>query len=119
MAPHPVDPQRGYIGGASQGGSGVVGAMARYPGLFAAGVSWAGAWDANEAGALGEARVWALHGAADTVVPPKHSIKTIRAIHQLGGEGRLTILPGIGHGFHTGPEMSEALDWMFGTRRDH
>lgn len=118
-ARYPIDRDRIYIVGASQGGVGVFGALARHPGLFAAGLSWAGAWDAHEAGALDRARVWALHGQDDQIVPPRYSAETTRAIHHLGGDARLTLISDVGHGFHTGPQMEEAIGWLLETRRAH
>ena len=114
---YPVDLRRIYVVGASQGGSGVFGAFARYPNIFAAGVSYAGGWDIREPGALRDSNIWALHGLADKTVSPNLSANAVEGIRQLGGKARLTLLHGQGHGLRMSPKMAQAFDWMMQQRR--
>ena len=117
MASRPIDPRRVYVMGASQGGIGVFAAFARHPDLFAAGVSFAGAWDARESGALKRSNIWALHGLADRTVPARHSIEAVEGIRRLGGAAKLTLLPGETHGWRMTPQMGEAVEWMLKQRQ--
>jgi len=108
----PIDPSRVYVVGASQGGSGVFGAFARHPGLFAAGISYAGGWDVRDPGRLQDANIWALHGMQDKTVPPQLSVDAVEGIRRLGGQARLTLLPDQNHGFQMTDEMRTAIKWM-------
>lgn len=75
-----IDPSRIYITGHSMGGAGVIGALERYPDVFAAGISSAGIWSPTEISNI-KAPLYLLHGKRDNAIPVTYS-------QQLGQAGR-------------------------------
>ncbi|QOI99862.1 MAG: prolyl oligopeptidase family serine peptidase [Phycisphaeraceae bacterium] len=109
----PIDPERLYLTGLSQGGHGVWHYAAHRPGTFAAIAPVCGFQDwpttpgprpspasstaARLASAITGLPVWAFHGEADTVVTPEHTRAMIAALREAGGSPRATFFPGVGH----------------------
>src|SRR5262249_8103150 len=61
----PVDTNRIYIVGCSEGGSGAFGAVLRYPDVFAAAVPMSAGWTFSEAPKMTKVPIWAFQGAKD------------------------------------------------------
>lgn len=68
-----IDPKKIFIVGHSMGGSGVFGALERYPDVFAAGVASAGAWSPLEVSNINDPLL-IFHGAQDQAVPVQNSL---------------------------------------------
>jgi predicted peptidase len=82
---HPVDPNRIYIIGCSIGGTGVFGAIARYPDLFAAGVAISGYWKTIDAPIMINTPLLIIHGAEDSVIDATVSRDMANAVKDSGG----------------------------------
>jgi predicted peptidase len=114
-AAEPVDRRRVYLTGLSMGGYGSWSLAAQHPELFAAVVPICGGGDPAWATKLKDVPIWAVHGGADTTVPPQNSRKMIDAIKAAGGSPRYTELEGVGHNSWT-PAYDDpqgVLPWMF------
>jgi dipeptidyl aminopeptidase/acylaminoacyl peptidase len=113
-----IDPDRLYITGLSMGGFGVWIAISRYPDKFAAAIPICGGGDPS---AIGEttAKVWAFHGAADTLVPPRRSREMIEALRRGGADPRYSEYPGVGHNaWQRAYHEPELVEWLFAQRRE-
>lgn len=97
LASDQADPDQVYLIGYSMGGFGAWELAARAPDRFAAVVPIAGSGDPVWAEQLLDARIWAIHGSADTVVPVEQSRDMIAAIRDLGGTPRYDELVGSPH----------------------
>ena len=82
---YPVDPNRIYIIGCSIGGTGVFGAIARYPDLFAAGIALSGYWKTIDAPIMINTPLLIIHGAEDSVIDATQSREMAEAIEENGG----------------------------------
>jgi predicted peptidase len=129
-----VDPARIYLTGLSQGGHGAWVLGARHAGTWAAVVPVCGyvaarrgdaglpapfRGDAAELAArLAPTPVWAFHGEADDVVPVDQTVLLVEALRAAGGDPRVTIFPGVGHGSWDPAYRDEALPrWLFAQHR--
>ncbi len=93
-----IDKGRIYIAGLSQGGMGVLDLCARYPLLFAAGISICGAGEPSTAKLFGDkVAIWLFHGGKDDIVPPSFSRQYARRLKRYGTKNRYTEYPGVGH----------------------
>jgi predicted peptidase len=111
----PIDDKRIYLTGLSMGGYGSWQLAAHHPNLFAAVVPICGGGQTAWAAQLKDVPIWAVHGDADTVVPPSKSRDMIEAIKAAGGNPKYTELPGVGHNSWT-PAYEDphgVLEWMF------
>lgn len=115
-----IDPRRIYLIGLSMGGYGAWELAMRAPERFAAVVPICGGGDQNRAASLRHVRLWAVHGADDTVVPVSESRKMIAAVESAGGKPRYLELQGVGHDCWAGVfrEKSDVLAWMFQQTRN-
>lgn len=112
-----IDPDRVYVMGLSMGGYGTWDAVTRHPDLFAAAVPICGGGDPGMAGAI-KAPVWAFHGGADTVVPPRASREMIDALKKSGAEPKYTEYEGVGHNSWVNAWAEKDLgDWLFAQKR--
>lgn len=68
-----------------------------HPDLLAAIVPISGGGDPKNAKSSAGIAVWAFHGEKDEAVPVAKCERMFAAIRKLGGQPRLTILPGAGH----------------------
>ncbi len=115
----PIDPDRVYVIGCSDGGSGVFGAMAQHPETFRAGIAIAGAWDWTEEslGHLGKRPIWIINGAKDTVIPPYYGRNVFDAVKAKGGRVYYTEYPDMGHYCPVfGSEGNSLWKWLFSQR---
>jgi predicted peptidase len=110
-----IDPQRVYLAGFSMGAFGAWELAARAPDRFAAVVPIAGGGSPAIAPQLVNVQLWAVHGAADDVVPVEQSRSMIEAIQNCGGNPKFTEYPAVGHGAwrKVFQADSETLAWMF------
>jgi predicted peptidase len=95
------------------GGFGAWIAISRYPRLFAAAIPVCGGGDPLAVSGT-TTKVWAFHGSADTVVPPRRSREMIEALKKAGASPRYTEFAGVGHNAweHAYGEPGLA-DWLF------
>lgn len=110
-----IDPQRVYLAGFSMGASGAWDLAARAPGKFAAVVPIAGGGRPETAPRLVDVRLWAVHGAADEVVPVVQSRNMIKTVRSSGGNPRYTEYAGLGHQSwrQVFQRDAEVLEWIF------
>ncbi|MCX7700159.1 MAG: dienelactone hydrolase family protein [Gemmataceae bacterium] len=114
----PVDRQRIYLTGLSQGGYGTWDFICRRPELFAAAIPVCGGGDPGQASKLVKLPIWAFHGDADSVIPPERSRDMVAAIEKAGGKPKYTEYPGVGHDSWTPTyRNAEVLEWLFKQRR--
>lgn len=133
----PIDANRIYLTGLSQGGHGAWVLGARHKGLWAAVVPVCGyveprvrdAGGAVPRGAYGgmaadlakslvRVPVWAFHGAADSIVPAAQSEAMIAALVAAGGKPKLTLFPGVDHGSWDPAYRDSGLPaWLLAQRR--
>ncbi len=112
-----IDRDRIYLVGYSMGGYGTWATAAADAELFAAIVPIAGGHDPEDATALVEIPIWALHGAVDDVVPVDQTTGVVEAIRAAGGNPKLTVYPEVGHGILSQVYESEAMwHWLFEQR---
>jgi predicted peptidase len=98
MAVYSVDEDRIYVTGLSMGGYGSWMLACEIPDRLAAVAPICGGGDPEQAERLVDLPVWAFHGGADPVVPPKLSGDMIEAIRRAGGRhAKLTIYPEARH----------------------
>lgn len=136
LAELPIDPDRVYLTGLSQGGYGTWYLGAKHADRFAAIAPVCGyinaplrrgdpagiTADIPEAKALAaslhDMPTWIFHGDADDVVPPQHSTAMHGALKAAGNEARLSMYPGVNHG-SWGPAYREAElpGWLLSHRR--
>lgn len=113
-----IDMERVSITGISMGGYGTWEMGMSYPGFFSAlgpvcggGISW-------RVSVIGKTPVWAIHGDADTVVPPVNSIELCQRLKSAGGEVELTLLHGVGHNsWEFAYERTTLIDWLISKKR--
>ena len=110
-----IDPSHIYIAGISQGGMGVLDLVARFPDLFAAGISICGAGEPSTARHFAsKVPLWLFHGDKDEVVPVSFSREFSRRIKRSGGVARYTEYPGTGHDSWTKAFAEpDLLRWLF------
>lgn len=114
----PVDRNRVYLTGLSNGGIGTWIWGETSPERFAAlllvcgmGIPW-GAF------ALKDTPVWAFHGEADGTIPCFESQRMVDGINAAGGHARLTTYPGVGHNsWDYAYTDDEVVEWMLQQRR--
>lgn len=109
-----ANPDRVYVTGLSMGGFGTWVMAAEYPGLFAAAAPVCGGGNPAMAERLAALPIWAVHGAADDVVPVERSREMVNAIRAAGGNMRYTELPGVGHGSWTAAyaDSDGVIPWL-------
>lgn len=113
-----IDEDRIYIIGCDDGASGVYGALANYPGVFAAGVAIAGRWGFPDRGKIAKTPLLILQGANDTVVPADFSRNMSKLIAAVGGKVSYHEFPGIGHECENPNFYSQVvMKWLFAHSR--
>ncbi len=111
-----VDSRQLAVTGLSLGGEGAYQLVIAYPETFAraAPICGPGPWHGVTA-ASAAVPTWVFHGDADEVVPLSHSLDLVDEIRRHGGEPRLTVYPGVGHGsWRPAYGDGELLDWLSG-----
>lgn len=114
-----ADRDRVYVTGLSMGGFGTWALAARYPDLFAAAAPICGGGDPTTAKRLVDLPIWAVHGAADDVVPVERSREMVDAVQVAGGDIRYTELPGVSHDSWTAAyaDLDGIVAWLFRQER--
>jgi predicted esterase len=113
-----IDENRIYIIGCDDGAAGVYGALANYPGVFAAGVAIAGAWAFPDRGKIAKTPLLILHGSNDVVVPADFSRNMAKLIAAVGGKVSYHEFPGIGHDCDNPNFYSQVVvKWLFAHSR--
>lgn len=111
-----VDTSRRYVTGLSMGGFGTWDLVAGLPsGFFEAAVPMSAYGDPSRGPDYLGTRIWAFHGAADSVVPVEPDRATIEAIRSAGGDPLYTETAG-DHGIWQpiyNDATGELYDWMF------
>ncbi|MBP7865870.1 MAG: dienelactone hydrolase family protein [Acidobacteria bacterium] len=114
-----VDPDRVYLVGYSNGGTGVISCARAWPDRLAAAVSVCGAGIDGPPGAaflsnLGPVPLLFIHGEKDTVIPARASRDTVDALRKLPRQAalELTLLPGRGHDVGLGEIGGSILDFL-------
>lgn len=117
-AKYPVDTDRIYIIGCSEGGEGAFGAARHFPDVFAAAVPISGGWSAWDAENLTKIPLLVMHGARDTVVPVSRSRDTVQAIRKLGGVAEYAEFPSMGHECPSPSLYSKKIwAWLFSQKK--
>ncbi|TAL33763.1 MAG: hypothetical protein EPN97_09000 [Alphaproteobacteria bacterium] len=113
-----IDENRIYIIGCDEGGSGVYGAAAHFPGIFAAGVAMGGTWSFLDAPKLAKTPLLLLQGATDTVVTPEYTRNMKQYIKNANGPVFIGEFPNIGHDCESPGYYSHAVwKWLFAQKR--
>jgi predicted esterase len=92
-----IDPARIYVRGSSMGGSGTWRMLTRYPGLFAAGVSYCGYPSGSRIENLSNVPLWIFHDREDWVVPIDGERWPVRLMRDRGYPARMSESEGYGH----------------------
>lgn len=92
---YPIDKNRVYVIGCSEGGFGAFGAALRYPDTFAAAVPIGSGWTAADARGFAKVPLWVFHGAEDAFIPPELSRGAASYIKAYGGKANYTEVPGV------------------------
>ncbi|QQG35631.1 MAG: hypothetical protein HYS17_08910 [Micavibrio aeruginosavorus] len=109
-----IDPQRIYVIGCAEGGTGVFGSALLLPDLFAAGIAISGEWNERFAPKMAKMPLWAIHGAEDKLVPPDANRNLIAAINKNGGKAYYTEVKGMGKNCPSESLYTpEIWSWMF------
>ena len=98
---------------------GVLDLCARYPALFAAGISICGAGEPSTARLFaGKTALWLFHGDKDEVVPPGFSRAYARKVKQYGGIYKYTEYAGVGHdSWVRAFAEPDLIRWLFSNRK--
>ncbi len=92
-----IDENKIIIAGHSMGGSGVIGAMERYPDFFAAGIASSGVWSPNEVSHI-KSPLFVFHGTSDGAVSVQYSVSLSHAAKAQELPVQIEYLKGQGHG---------------------
>ncbi len=118
MRRHPVDPDRLYLMGYSNGACGLWELLEREPHAWAAATPMAGAGDPATVGPAKVVAIWAFHGEKDPTIPLDRMRELMAALQAARGHPMFTIYPG---GVHwsalAGLNDPNLLPWMFAQRR--
>lgn len=108
-----VDRRRIYLVGFSMGAFGVWETIGAAPKRFAAAIPLAGGGSSMHVPARGDARILAIHGDRDDVVPINSSRETVAAFQAKGWKAKFRILKNRDHGIgEIVAPGSDALEWL-------
>ena len=110
---HPIDVDRVYITGSSNGAIGTFAAIARYSDIFAAGVAVNGIWDKKDAALFRDKEIAVYHGSEDANFPISLMKSLIARIEREGGKPRFIEMEGIGHDSWPAYRDRELWEWLF------
>lgn len=111
---HPVDTKRLYVTGLSMGGYATWDLLARVPERIAAAIPICGGGDPAKAAKFKDVPLWAFHGDADPVVPPRTTRDMIAALEKAGGKPKSSYYPGVQHDSWTQTYADpEVIKWLF------
>lgn len=111
---YPVDMDRIYVIGCSDGGTGVYGAVRYFPDFFAAGVALSGAWVPGDGVNMTHMPVLAIHGKLDNVIHADQAQALTQIINSRGGDAQYVEIPDMGHQCPS-PQLytDKTWSWMF------
>jgi predicted peptidase len=116
---YPIDKNKIFILGFSMGSSGTWDIITRHPNLFAAAVPISGVSDTTTAQKIKNIPVWAFHGENDSVAPVQLNMEMQETINKYGGNCRLTVFKGKGHGCSWDAINHPGLiDWLFSQQKN-
>ena len=109
-----IEVNRFYVTGLSMGGMGAWELLWRMPEKIAAAAPICGGGAPEKASAMVDIPIWIFHGMKDDVVPPRFSIRMLKAIQEQGGLAKITLFPDANHNSWD-PAFAEPdyLSWMF------
>ena len=93
----PIDPERVYIQGISNGGVATWFAAYQHPELFAAALPMSASGFPEMAGRLADIPFWVFQGGLDINPRPEPTEETIKALRGAGGRVRYSLYPEAGH----------------------
>lgn len=115
---HSVDTDRLYLTGLSMGGYGCWHFAIACPDRFAAIVPICGGGDPSKVCVLKDVPIWVFHGAKDSTVLPRESIKMVDALKECGGKVKFTLFPNADHDAWTRTYNSPRLyEWLLEQKR--
>ncbi len=113
----PVDVDRLYLMGYSNGSCGIWELLEREPRVWAAAAPMAGAGDPAHIGGAKSVAIWAFHGEKDPTIPLERMRELMAALKAAHGHPMFTIYP---HGVHydskRGLQDPNLFRWMFAQR---
>lgn len=108
-----IDKNRISLTGLSMGGYGTWEIGTTFSWVFSALAPICGGGKPWLASALKDVPVWAFHGEDDNVVPLSCSLNMVDAVNKEGGNAKLTIFHGVGHGsWEEAYETSNVVEWL-------
>jgi predicted peptidase len=118
MSQYAVDSERIYLTGHSMGGRGALYLAYKYPDRFSAIVAMSPystitAW----AQRLKSIPIWIIHGAKDELVPVGESETMVKALKDVGGDVKFTILAERDHFILDNYENKQLYKWLFEHRK--
>lgn len=116
---YPVDPDRVYITGMSQGGAGTLDMINFYPDYFAAAAPICGWSPGGAADAYAHIPTWLFHSADDPTVSVGSSETVVQQMRDAGGHPIFTRYDTGGHGSwkKAYSDSSPLVEWMMSQRR--
>jgi len=116
---YPIDTDRIYLMGISNGACGVWELLERNPRPWAAAVVLAGAGDPSKMAPVSRMPIWAFHAADDSVIPIARMKELIAALRAAHGHPRQTVIPHGDHGaaWNQGLKDRDLVPWLFAQRR--
>ena len=114
----PVNPDRIYVTGYSNGACGVWELLEREPRFWAAAAPMAGAGDPSKIGAAKNVPIWAFHGEKDPTIPLDRMNEMVAALRAAKGHPMFTIYPkGVHYHAKGGLHDPNLMRWMFAQHR--
>lgn len=127
MSEYPINPNRVYGTGLSQGGFGIWNLDLAYPDLFAAIVPVAGGGDPTNPNIeeIVDQPIWAFHAAADPIIPVSEDQQIVEKLQSLGSDIKYTEYPEDAY-FYPMAHMSwipayhdeEMIDWLISQEKE-
>jgi predicted peptidase len=115
---NPVDADRLYLMGYSNGSCGIWELLEREPRVWAAAAPMAGAGDPAHVGAAKNVAIWAFHGEKDPTIPLERMRELMAALKAAHAQPLFTIYPnGAHYDSKKGLQDKNFLPWMFAQRR--
>jgi len=113
----PIDRDRVYVTGSSNGAIGTFAAMARHHDLFAAGIAVNGIWPAGQAGSFKRSNLAVYQGTEDKIFPVQKTRQLIEAIKAAGGRPKYIEMSGTGHDSWPAYRDTNLWEWLFSQSR--
>jgi predicted peptidase len=118
MNKQPVDADRLYLTGFSNGACGLWELLEREPQVWAAAAPFAGAGDPAVIGRAKNVAIWAFHGERDKTIPIARMHELVNAVRASGGDPMYSIIPKGEHGQALfALNEPNLIRWMFAQRR--